>query len=131
MEALKIEFPYKIDGEHVETEFRTVVERKEDVVSFMLDYDLNVLIDGAELKSKEQSEERFIYVYKFGDLDSAIAFTEEPVARAVADRETDVEALEREMDEFMAAYEMGESKRKRTKSRKVVITGEDGFMKYV
>jgi hypothetical protein len=132
METLRIRFPFKINDRDVETDFKMAVERREDIVSFGLEYDLRIRVEGAELKSREENEGKFIYVYKFRDLDSAMAFMEEPVAEALDEQEDpDIEGLEREMDEFMAAYELGESKKRKMKGKRTMVTDEDGFMKYV
>eukprot|EP00867_Encephalitozoon_hellem_P001426 XP_003888034.1 hypothetical protein EHEL_091590 [Encephalitozoon hellem ATCC 50504] len=105
------------------------MERKEDLVSFSIEYDMDLAIDNAELKSKEEVRGRFMYVYKFVNLDSAMEFMENSQAKALeAKRLLDVEKVEREMDSFMERYEAGE---KRSKKKRTIVVGEDGFMKYV
>ncbi|KMV65338.1 hypothetical protein M970_091580 [Encephalitozoon cuniculi EcunIII-L] len=106
------------------------MERKEDLVSFSMKYDMDLVVDDAELKSKEEVRGEFVYVYRFVDLDTAIEFMESRCARAVVgERLLDVEKVEKEMDLFMEKYEAGERRLK--KKKKTIVVGEDGFMKYV
>lgn len=131
MTFLRIVFPFTVGGVRPEVNVRTMVERKEDLISFGLEYDINVSVEDAELKSREEVDGSFIYVYKFNDLNVAINFMDTKTVYAVQDRRlVDVDVLEREMDMFMERYEAGE-KRCKKKTRKTVVTGEDGFMRYV
>ncbi|AFM99053.2 hypothetical protein EHEL_091590 [Encephalitozoon hellem ATCC 50504] len=129
MGILEVEFPFRIDETHPRLKMEVAMERKEDLVSFSIEYDMDLAIDNAELKSKEEVRGRFMYVYKFVNLDSAMEFMENSQAKALeAKRLLDVEKVEREMDSFMERYEAGE---KRSKKKRTIVVGEDGFMKYV
>ncbi|AFN83773.1 hypothetical protein EROM_091570 [Encephalitozoon romaleae SJ-2008] len=130
MSILEIEFPFRIGETHPRLKMEVEMKRKEDLVSFCMEYDMDLVIDNAELKSKEEIRGQFVYAYKFGDLDSAIEFMENSQAKALATRGLlDVEKVEKEMDLFMEKYETGEKRSK--KKKRAIVVGEDGFMKYV
>lgn len=130
MNALEVEFPFKIKGVRPRIRMDARVSRKEDLVSFSIEYDIDLAIDNAELKSKEDAGKEFLYVYKFADLDGAVEFMESGRVRALqGGKPLDVEKVEREMDAFMEKYEAGERELK--KKKKTLVVGEDGFMKYV
>lgn len=131
MSFLRVVFPFVIEGVRPEISMPSTMERKDSIVSFSLGYDIDVSVDDAEIKSKDEANGHFIYTYKFVDEDAASRFLETRTVRAVQNREVpDVDALEKEMDMFMEAYESGERKLKK-KRKTVVVTGEDGFMRYV
>ncbi|CAD27130.1 hypothetical protein [Encephalitozoon cuniculi GB-M1] len=130
MAILEVEFPFRIGKAHPKLKMDVAMERKEDLVSFSMKYDMDLVVDDAELKSKEEVRGEFVYVYRFVDLDTAIEFMESRCARAVVgERLLDVEKVEKEMDLFMEKYEAGERRLK--KKKKTIVVGEDGFMKYV
>lgn len=129
MSILEVEFPFRIGEIHPRLKMEVEMKRKEDLVSFSMEYDMDLAIDNAELKSKEEIRGQFIYAYKFGDLDSAMEFMENSQAKALAsERLLDVEKVEKEMDLFMEKYEAGEKRSK--KKKRAIVVGEDGFMKY-
>lgn len=130
MALLRILFPFTIKGSHPEIGINTSMERQEDLVSFGLAYDIDILIENAELKSKEEVGSHFIYVYKFASLNDAMNFMDIKRVKAAYNRRLlEVEVLEKEMDRFMERYELGEKQAKR-KKKMIIVTGEDGFMKY-
>ncbi|ADM12287.1 uncharacterized protein Eint_091590 [Encephalitozoon intestinalis ATCC 50506] len=129
MTVLEVEFPFRIGRRHPKLKVDVTMERKEDLVSFDMEYDMDLAIDNAEPKSKERAGGRFIHVYKFVDLDSAMEFMESRKAKALPPKGLlDVERVEKEMDLFMERYEAGERKVK--KKKKTIVVSEDGFMKY-
>lgn len=129
--TIKIVFPFTIQGMRPEVSMASAVERKEDLVSFSLEYSLDLAVENAELMSREESNGLVIYVYKFADLNAAMSFMNTRTVHGVQSRETpDVDRIEQEMDAFMKRYEAGEKTFSRAK-KKAVVTGEDGFMKYV
>ncbi|KAM0672686.1 hypothetical protein OCOL_000418 [Ordospora colligata] len=130
MDVIKIKFPFEIDGVATEIEMRTNIETKENLVSFVLMYDISIEIDDGELKTKEERNGNFVYVYKFNDINGAIRFMNNRCAKAkYSSALLDVENVEAEMNAFMEKYESGERTLK--KKRKTIVVGEDGFMKYV
>ncbi|KAH9410787.1 hypothetical protein HK407_10g15530 [Ordospora pajunii] len=130
MDVIKVKFPFEIEGVTSEIEMRTNIETKENLVSFVLMYDMPIEIDDGELKSKEERNGNFVYVYKFNDINGAIRFMNNRCVKVnYSPTLLDVEKVEAEMNAFMERYESGE--RTLRKKRKTIVVGEDGFMKYV
>lgn len=128
MDSIRARFPFTIEGSHPEIDIVVEIDRKEDLVSFSLRYDIDVEIENAKIRSKREINGYFIYCYKFIDMNAAIDFMRNKSVKAVQQRRLpDVDAIEEEMNAFMGKYESGESRSKRKK----LVIGPDGFGKYV
>ncbi|KAL0266167.1 UNVERIFIED_CONTAM: hypothetical protein PYX00_011884 [Menopon gallinae] len=120
-------FPFSIEGVEKECPISTTIERKENIVSLSLPFDLNLSVRDATLKLKKSHGKSFIYVFSFSGLSAAKAFVENPAVCVGEERETDCGALEEEMNRFMAEYESCERK----VVKKVKVYDEDGFYEYI
>lgn len=122
-----LRFPFSIEGVEQECPIATTVERKENIVSLSLPFDLNLSVRDGTLKLKKPHGKSFIYVFSFLGLSDAKAFVENPAVCVGEECETDCAVLEEEMNRFMAEYESCESK----VVKKVKMYDEDGFYEYI
>lgn len=124
--AVTLRFPLRIENVAQEFSVLTSITRKENVVSFVLPFSLNLSAENGVLKTRDAYEASFIYVFMFADLNGAKEFVGSPVLEVLDEADVDCTALEEEMSSFMAEYETNE-KRKDTRTK---VYDDDGFYEY-
>lgn len=131
--TIEILMPYTISSKPVTLQVPCLFERKEDLVSFALDYNIDLNIEGAQLVSKTEKEFQCLYVFRFGTMNEAIEFiTTKRITHAYQSREQrSVKNIEKEMNAMMRKFEEGERAMSKSKRQKKLVKTEDGFMKYV
>lgn len=125
--SIVLKFPFAIDGIDRISRIGTTVERMQEHVSFALPFDLELFIKDAVLASKEFDKGWAVYVFEFQSLDAAIEWMKEKhVEVEMRQRNGDLHAIQKEMDDFMLSYEEGE----RRKRKKKVVVDDEGFTYY-
>lgn len=122
-----LRFPFSVKGAEQECSIVATVERKENIVSLSLPFDLCLSTRLGTLKLKKPHGTSLIYVFSFPGLSEAKTFMESPVLCVEEEHEVDCNALEEEMNRFMEEYERCERKIE----KKVKVYDEEGFYEYV
>lgn len=122
-----LRFPFSVEGAEQECSILATVERKENIVSLSLPFDLCLSASSGTLKLKKPHGTSLIYVFSFPGLSEAKAFLKRPVLCVEEEREVDCDALEEEMSRFMEEYERNEQR----SEKRVKVYDEEGFYEYI
>ncbi|ELA41079.1 uncharacterized protein VICG_01872 [Vittaforma corneae ATCC 50505] len=123
--ALNLKFPFTVGGAERISKIQIKTERSMAVVSFSLPFNIQMNIQNAQQVSLEKRGDKFIYVFEFESVDDAVEWVGSKNATVQQkSRSDDVKALQREMNEFMIAYESKEKKKRKK------LVDEDGFEYY-
>lgn len=122
-----LRFPFSVEGAEQECSIAATAERKENIVSISLPFDLCLSTRLGSLKLKKQHGTSLIYVFSFPGLSEAKAFIEDPVLCVEEELEVNCSALEEEMNQFMEEYERCERKIE----KRVKVYDEEGFYEYM
>lgn len=127
---LTLEFNFTIDEKPQILQISTLVERKENVASFALEYKFALKIENSICTSIQKNLNGYVYVFEFADINDAIDFEQNP--RCLVLNSTNFKnpsELEAEIVEYAEMYlKQGGNKKK---LRKKLVEDKDGFKKYV
>lgn len=123
--TLNLKFPFTVGGAERISKVQIKAERSMAIVSFSLPFSIQLGVPNARQASLEKRGDKFIYVFEFEDVDAAVEWMSSKNATVEKrSRSDNVNILQREMDEFMLAYESKEKKKRRK------LVDEDGFEYY-
>ncbi|KAK6090527.1 hypothetical protein P3W45_000624 [Vairimorpha bombi] len=126
---LKIHFPFTIDNKPSSIEVKTHIERKENIISFSLEYKIAVRIEKSTCLSVQKHNDSFVYVFEFKDINDAMDF--ENTKECFVDNSTtfsDPLEIENEIVNYAQVY-MNQSGNKKVKKK--LVEDENGFKKYI
>lgn len=126
---LKVNFPFKIDDEISTTNIKTYIERKENIISFSLEYKMNLKIENSTCISIQKYNESYIYIFEFSDINNAIEF-ENIKECTVENSSTFSNPLEIEKEIINYAENYINQKNNR-KIKKKLVEDDDGFKRYI
>ncbi|EOB11660.1 hypothetical protein NBO_947g0002 [Nosema bombycis CQ1] len=106
MYSLVLNFPFKINKIKTQHIYKTKIERKENLISFALNWRYPITIEGATCLSISNENDLFLYVFKLEDINKAIDFMENTSVDVQRILEfTDVEKLVDKTNKLMIKYE--------------------------
>lgn len=127
---LKLHFPFTVDAQKKSTEVKTHIERMENVISFSLEYKMNITIEKGKCLSIQKQDEGYVYVFEFENINDAIDFEEKKECKvSTSSFFSDPAEIEKEIVEYAEVYiNTGGIKKKQ---RKTLVEDENGFKKYI
>lgn len=127
---LTLNFNFTIDDKPQILQINTMIERKENIVSFALEYKLEIFIENAKCISLEKIKNGFVYVYQFEDINNAIDFEQNSECLVLnSSNFKNPNELEKEIVEYAEAYMKETSNKKKIKKK--LVEDSNGFMRYV
>lgn len=121
--TIRLKFPFTVGGRERVADVDVAAERTLALVSFALPFKIKLRIRSAEHVSMKRHGDKFLYVFEFEDVESAMGWMEKKTADVEQSRGDNVVALQKEMDKRMLEYEG-------RRRKKVKLVDEDGFEYY-
>lgn len=130
LEMLKLHFNFTVDKENTSTEVKTFIERKENIVSFSLEYKMKIIVDKGKCISVQKCDKGYIYVFEFGNINDAIFFEENKECKVISSSFfCDPKDIEKDIVNYAEHYINTKGIKK--KQRKRLIEDENGFKRYI
>lgn len=127
---LTLNFNFTIDNHPQLLHINTLIERKENIISFALEYKFEIIIENSVCISIQKNEKGFVYVFEFEDMNDAINF--EQNSKCTVLNSTNFKKpseLEAEIVEYAEVYLKQDGCKK--KLRKKLIEDKNGFKRYI
>lgn len=128
MANVKFLFPFSFDEEERVSALDIELEQRERFISFEIPFYLSLEIENAKLIKAETRNKKTLYIFEFEKEDDALEWLDEPLVFVrYADLNGNCAEIEAEMNSFMAQYEAGEIKKKKTKRK---FVDDEGYTYY-
>ncbi|WUR02979.1 uncharacterized protein VNE69_03192 [Vairimorpha necatrix] len=127
---LKINFPFLINEFNTSLKVKTNLERKENLVTFSLEYKMIIKINNSKCISIQKCGDVYVYVFEFEKINDAIDFIEIKECEVTSSSFfSDPKEIEQENVEYAEIYVNSGGAKKKQKKR--LVEDENGFQRYI